>query len=269
MVGRRTATNKAKGRDRPPLGGAPPINIQQRKPTDHPGEQYGPQAQHNQQQPDTRRSPDEVKADFDKYADALKQHKEDTESPDPPNTDDVDQEENDDGEDQSDQDRSYVYGDLDKGFSGDEEENEEEAERKRRQARIESKLETLNVEDIFTYGELRQRIVLENYTIEFRTTSGEEDLEIKNQLFSAEGTARYVIDKFALMNLCIGLRALNDQVWPSHLDKDDNFDLDLFNKKFKKLLKIPTILLEDMSLNYTWFNDRAKKIITADKLGNG
>lgn len=137
---------------------------------------------------------------------------------------------------------------------------------------IESRLKKMQVEDLIMYGEVHQEVdVLPGkLRITYRTTSGEEDLAVKKLMYSTEsGSTRYIVDKFSLMNLTAGLYAVNDQVYPTHLTADGDFDEDMFNIKYKKVLRMPMQLLADLVCNYIWFDNRVRNLLVPEELGNG
>jgi hypothetical protein len=142
----------------------------------------------------------------------------------------------------------------------------------RRKKWIESRLKKMQVEDLIMYGEVHQEVdVLPGkLRITYRTTSGEEDLAVKKLMYSTEsGSTRYIVDKFSLMNLTAGLYAVNDQVYPTHLTGDGDFDEEMFNVKYKKVLRMPMQLLADLVCNYIWFDSRVRNLLVPEELGNG
>jgi hypothetical protein len=138
--------------------------------------------------------------------------------------------------------------------------------RKRREA-IEKRItDTINIEDLITYQEFRQvvPIVPGKFTPTYRSVGGHEDLWVKRQMGSETGSDTYIMDKYAMMNLCCGLYALNGQPFLTHLDKDGLVSEDLFNKKLNALLKYPVNLLADLSVNYVWFLRRVEQALVID-----
>ncbi|CAB4131305.1 hypothetical protein UFOVP276_171 [uncultured Caudovirales phage] len=137
---------------------------------------------------------------------------------------------------------------------------------------VESRLSPLNIEDILVYGELRQEVpVVPGKTkYEFRSTTGEEDLAVKRMMFGETGGDRYMIDKFGLMNLALGLVAINGMALPSHLNDKKRFDETLFIRKYETLMKFPVQLLADMSVQYMWFDQRVRRLFvkSAEALKN-
>lgn len=141
-----------------------------------------------------------------------------------------------------------------------------------RRKEIEDRLEPLNIEDILIYGELQQEIpVVPGKTkYKFRSTTGEEDLAVKRMMFGETGGERYMLDKFSLMNLALGVVAINNMNLPTHLNEKKRFDETAFQKKYEILLRFPVQLLADMAVQYTWFDQRVRRLFvkSAEALKN-
>jgi hypothetical protein len=139
--------------------------------------------------------------------------------------------------------------------------------KKRREA-IEARLvDQITIEDLITLGELRQRvpIVPGRFEPTFRSVSGSEDIWVKHRMGSESGSDQYIADKYAMMNLTLGLYAINGKELPGHM-KDDEVDPKLFEVKFKRILKFPLQMLADMSVNFVWFIRRVEKTLVIDDI---
>lgn len=283
-----TATEKAKRQDRPPVGGAPPINLSER-----PGggvlqkellprtpQERGVQPQQGPQgmpfaeaikppEPEMpmpqSRSPEEIKADMESFSkgvrSAQQEVKEDKieDRPTEPPADPASTEEDDSW---------YQYS----GSQDLHDVIEDILNNKKRRAWIEKQLEPMSVTDLIVYGEVHQKVTIipNKLVVTYRTTSGAEDLEIKKLMYTSEtGSTRYIVDKYSLMNLAISLYSINDKIYPKHLDDDGDFVKDMFEQKFKRVLKLPSQLLADLVCNYIWFDERVRKLLVAEELGNG
>jgi hypothetical protein len=140
---------------------------------------------------------------------------------------------------------------------------------------IEARCKPLDLTDIIVKGFVTQRvpIIPDRFEPEYQSMRGDEDLAIKRMIMlesrGIEVTERYLLDKFSLMGLTIGLRSINGQVFPTHLDNDDNFDEELFLKKFERVIRLPFHMLASIGVNYYWFDIRVRKLFVADTLGNG
>lgn len=141
---------------------------------------------------------------------------------------------------------------------------------KERRDSIEKRCEPMAIEDLILQGEVRQRVPIVPGKLEavFRSVSGNEDLFIKRLMSSERGSEQYIMDRFSLLNLAVGLYALNSKVLPNHLDAQQNPDKDLFEIKLKAVSRLPLVLLSDLSVNYIWFNRRVQKLLVFENLKN-
>jgi hypothetical protein len=140
---------------------------------------------------------------------------------------------------------------------------------------IESRCKAMDVSDLIVNGFVTQKvpIIPGKFEPEFRSMSGAEDLAIKRLIMlegkGAEVSDRYLLDKFSMMAVVVGIHALNNNPLPSHLDKDGTFDDDAFWKKFNMVVRYPFHLLASLGVNYFWFEIRVRQLFVAEKLGNG
>jgi hypothetical protein len=133
-----------------------------------------------------------------------------------------------------------------------------------RRKAIESRLVPLDIADILVHGEVRQTIpvIPDKLTLVVRSVNGEEDLAVKHLMGDESGTDRYLMDKFSLMGVTLGLVSINDVELPTHLNKDKEFDKELFLRKFKILLRYPMSLLADIGLQFFWFDKRVQALFS-------
>lgn len=131
-----------------------------------------------------------------------------------------------------------------------------------RRRMIEANLEPMKIEDLVRHGELRQTVHLKHGDAVFRTPTGEEDLAVKKMLYEVEGPDRYILDRFSLLNLCLSLVSHGGTVAPPHVKEDGEFDAAFFKTKFQKMLKKPVPILADLQVNYTWFDDRVRLVVS-------
>jgi hypothetical protein len=140
---------------------------------------------------------------------------------------------------------------------------------------IEEKLTPLDLSDLIMQGFVTQRIPIIPNVFEptFRSMSGEEDLAIKRLVMEeSKGVAvsdRYLLDKFSMMSVAIGVYSINGNVMPSHLNSEGRFEAELFWKKFNLLIRYPFHMLASLGVNYFWFDIRVRKLFVAEKVGNG
>lgn len=140
---------------------------------------------------------------------------------------------------------------------------------------IEARCKPMDVTDILVQGFITQRVpvIPDKFEIEFQSMRGDEDLAIKRLIMvenkGLEVTERYLLDKFSIMGVTIGLRSINSTVLPSHLDDNGKFNEDRFWEKFEKVVRLPFHMLASLGVNYYWFDVRVRKLFVADTLGNG
>lgn len=130
---------------------------------------------------------------------------------------------------------------------------------------IEARLEPMKVTDIIIHGEIRQDVIIlpkpNEIVATYRSVSGAEDLAIKQMMGEESGGDRYMIDKYTMMQLVLGLTAINHQELPAHLDQNGNFSEELFLKKFERAMKYPMQFLADLGVQYLWFDDRVRDLL--------
>jgi len=140
---------------------------------------------------------------------------------------------------------------------------------------IEKRCVPLDITDLIMRGFVTQRVpvIPGKFEPEFQSMTGGEDLAIKRLVMQeskgVEVSDRYLLDKFSLMAVTIGLRAINGNVIPSHQDKEGRFDEELFWRKFEFVTRYPFHMLASLGVNYFWFDIRVRKLFVAEKLGNG
>lgn len=201
------------------------------------------------------RSKDEVNNDLEAYEKALEKHK----GADEPDSENQDEKANTSKND----DRWWDWNEDDPLAN------------KARRKRIESRLTPMAVENLLLHGEVKQtvHILPGTLAVVFRSASVEEDMEVKRMMFGLQGTDVYITNRYSMMQLTLSLYSIvtpsGEDVLPSHLDQNKNFDEDLFNKKFAHVKKWPTQFAQDLVNQYIWFDDRVKRLFVAEDLGNG
>lgn len=130
---------------------------------------------------------------------------------------------------------------------------------------IEARLEPMRVTDIIVHGELRQDVIMlpepDEIRATYRTVSGAEDLAIKRMMGEEEGSDRYLLDKYTMMQLVLALTKVNHKELPVHLDGNQNFSEELFLKKFDRVMRYPIQFLADLGVQYLWFDDRVRDLL--------
>lgn len=140
---------------------------------------------------------------------------------------------------------------------------------------IESRLEALDITDLVMQGFVRQVVPIHPNKLEyeFQSVGGEEDLALK-RLIVKEAAGfnvddRYILDKYSIMSMAVGLHAVNKKPLPSHKDGTGKFDDDLFWVKYNMVQRLPLHMLASIGINFFWFDVRVRKLFVAEKLGNG
>jgi len=138
---------------------------------------------------------------------------------------------------------------------------------------IEARCDEMTIDQLIEEGELRQTvpIVREKFVVVFRTISGEEDLAIKRELYVERNAPDiYLFDKLNMMQLCAGIFSINGKPLTDHLNDKRRFDKEQFKLKFNQVNGMPLPMLASLSINYTWFDRRARKLfVDLDELKNG
>jgi hypothetical protein len=143
----------------------------------------------------------------------------------------------------------------------------------KRRKEIESQLLPMKVEDVILLGEVRQDVpIAPNIIITFRSVGGDEDLAVKQMMFGERGGDRYVYDKYSLMQITLGVFAINNMPLPNHLDTDNKVDEKKFMDKFNKVARFPVQFLANLGVNYSWFDERVRMLFLfggSEQLKNG
>lgn len=142
-----------------------------------------------------------------------------------------------------------------------------------RRKQIESDLEPIQIEHIFASGEVRQEVVIRKglLKVTFKTLRSREDLYLKKRLseVTSSDSARYVEDRFLSMLLAAQMSAINGKELPTFTDKEGKISDANFNKRLEMVLDLPVILLEEIWVNYRWFEQRVRDALAPESLKNG
>lgn len=131
-----------------------------------------------------------------------------------------------------------------------------------RKKAIEARLAPLDIMDLVVHGELHQEvpIVPGKLTVLLRSVTGAEDLAVKQLMSTESGSDRYLTDKFSLMGLTLGLVAINGAMLPAHTENGE-FKKELFEQKFKVVLRYPMTMLAEIGLQFFWFDKRVQALL--------
>lgn len=137
---------------------------------------------------------------------------------------------------------------------------------------VESDLDRLRIDDLFLSGEIHQyvNVIRGKLRVKFRTLRTQEDLYIKRKLSEVKNeNARYAEDRLVVMYISAHLVEINGQKLPELMDANGKIDDKNFEARFNQVSNIPQILIERIWVNLRWFEDRVRKALSPDFLGNG
>lgn len=137
---------------------------------------------------------------------------------------------------------------------------------------IEERCGEVHIDELFVSGELRQRVVIRPGRLEitYRTLKGKEDLYIKKRLGEVrDETIRYAEDRFLYMLLCAHVHTYNSTPLPSIFNDQGQISDSAFNRRFEVICDIPQVLMEEIWVNYIWFEERVRRALEAENLSGG
>lgn len=137
---------------------------------------------------------------------------------------------------------------------------------------VEERVKPLDLSQLIMDGRCTQLVpvIVDKYEPTFQSFTGEEELALKRLLMEErkgiEAPDRYLLDKFQLMTVALGITKINQTALPSHLDEHGNFDDKRFWAKFNRVLKLPFHMLASIGVHYYWFDVRVRKLFVAERL---
>jgi hypothetical protein len=137
---------------------------------------------------------------------------------------------------------------------------------------IESKLSQIRIDDLFISGEIHQvvDVIDGKLRVVFRTLRTHEDLYIKKKLTEVRSeNMRYAEDRLLVMYICAHLVEVNGTKFIDLTDANGKINDKNFDTRFSQVSNLPHILIERIWVNLRWFEDRVKKALSPDFLGNG
>lgn len=139
---------------------------------------------------------------------------------------------------------------------------------KKRKELIENRCPPMKFEDLLLNGSVQQKvpIIPGRFEPTFRSLQGDEDLEIKRMMGKVRGPDQYIFDLFLVYQLTAGTYSINGKLLPDHLDKNGDFNEDLFLAKYKRMIKMGMPILADLSANFQWFLRRVQKLTVIDEI---
>jgi hypothetical protein len=79
-------------------------------------------------------------------------------------------------------------------------------------------------------------------------------------MYGEKGGDLYMGGKYDTLQLALALVGVNDKELPSHR-KNGSFDKDLFEAKYRLVLKFPVQLIADFCVQYGWFDERVRLML--------
>lgn len=140
---------------------------------------------------------------------------------------------------------------------------------------VEERLQPLDLSDLIMAGRIKQMlpIIPEKYEPEIQSVSADEDLALKRLLMkesqSIDAPDRYMLDKYSLMVIALGLVSINKKPFPGHLDANGGWSDELFWVKFNRIMKLPFHMIASIGVHYYWFDIRVRKLFVAERIKNG
>lgn len=137
---------------------------------------------------------------------------------------------------------------------------------------VESRCDDVRIDELFVSGELRQVVNIRpnRLTVTYRTLSSREDLYIKRRLNEVrDENLRYAEDRFLYMLLAAHVHTYNGKDLPSILDENGDIKDALFDKRFKFICDLPQLIMEEIWVNFIWFEARVRRALEAENLSGG
>lgn len=154
------------------------------------------------------------------------------------------------------------------GFSENMRKIQETLLSKENQEAVKEICKPLSVSDMLREGEFRQvvPIVKEEFEVEFRSISAQEDLALKKIVADMEIISeRYFMDLYTLYQLTIGVVSINGAVLPKHLDKGGKLDKKLLTEKLEYILNMPLQATATLGVHYYWFDLRVRELFDIER----
>jgi len=140
---------------------------------------------------------------------------------------------------------------------------------------VEARLEPLDIDELIMRNQVAQKvpIIPDSFEPTFESQAGDVEMALK-QLVTQESKSvsvseGYLFQKYALMSTTAGTKAINNNLLPSMLDQEGNFNEELFWKKYKWMLKKPMHMLASLGIHYSWFEARVRRLFKAVNAKNG
>jgi hypothetical protein len=144
-----------------------------------------------------------------------------------------------------------------------------------RRKQIEERLSPLNFVDLIQRGDVQQNIpvIPGQFELMLRTVSQRENLFCMQYIYEHPGSAEYTAQLFNTCKVACAVVAINGGMLPDHRKNigqpNEEVERDAFVNKLNIILRMPTVVLADMGIQYDWFNERIASFFSVEKLKNG
>ncbi len=154
-------------------------------------------------------------------------------------------------------------------------------QRKERRDAIEARVGEVDLRDFLfgSGGTQTVPIIRDVFEVDYRLISGQEDLFSKRfawEMCQAAGTGKdketsqaFYDTVTGLVNVVLSVQSINSETIPDHRQPDGSVDEKTFTKKFTDFCTRPFLVLQDMWVNFSWFNERVRDQLDVESLGNG
>jgi len=151
-------------------------------------------------------------------------------------------------------------------------------QRAERRSVIEGRLEEIDIRHILVGKGCIQTvpIIPDVFEVTFRQLNAREDIFSKRKTWeivreeAGENTSQAYYDTvFGLVNVVLSVTCVNDEDQPDHRTDTDEVNEEVFDKKFDSLMRRPFVVLQDLWINFSWFDDRIRQKLNVGSLGNG
>lgn len=142
---------------------------------------------------------------------------------------------------------------------------------------VEGRLQPMDLAKLVMSDRIQQVVPISPGVLEptFQSMTWDEETTLKRMILEEakqlELTDQYLLDRYSLMGLTVGLYALNGTVLPTHLNNEieKKFDTDAFWKKFDTIKRMPFHLTASLAINFFWFEIRVRKLFVMERVKNG
>lgn len=146
--------------------------------------------------------------------------------------------------------------------------------------RIEARLKPLSIDELLMNNTVKQKVVIvppgngsQGFAVTYEHVSGTTDLKFKEMVSRACRTLdmgdAYFNDLYALLTLAASVHRINDVVFPDYRKDNGEVDETRMWERFKRVAGNILPMLAVLSVNYTWFDDRVRRLFVAEDVKNG